>query len=294
MELHQLQIFCTAAQTLNFTKAAAKLGYAQSNITSQIKHLERELNIKLFERFGRGIQLTSEGKRFLHNAEIILTQCERAKEEFSPNVVRGILTIGSAETLCVYRLPQILLEYRKKYPLVEIRVQTENYHHLIELIRNNVIDVALTLTDKIEHPDMAINTLYREPMVIVTHPLHKLAHKKIVTPIDLSNECLIISEAGGGYRPIFLSMLHDYHVMPGAVMELSSVGAMKECTACGLGYTILPKIAVQDELDRDKLTALNWHGPHFNVKTQLIYHQKKWLSPIIQAFLELCKHMGEN
>jgi DNA-binding transcriptional LysR family regulator len=124
--------------------------------------------------------------------------------------------------------------------------------------------------------------------------LHALAHKAIVNPNDLSNECLIISEEGGGYRSMFLSILHEYKIIPGTVMELSSVGAIKECTACGLGYTILPKIAVQDELDRGKLTEINWNGPHLKVKTQLIYHRKKWISPAIQAFLKLCEHMGEN
>ena len=64
MELRQLKIFCAAAQTLNFTKAALKLGYAQSNITNQIKQLEEELNIKLFDRLGRGIQLTTDGETF--------------------------------------------------------------------------------------------------------------------------------------------------------------------------------------------------------------------------------------
>jgi DNA-binding transcriptional LysR family regulator len=74
-------------------------------------------------------------------------------------------------------------------------------------------------------------------------------------------------------------------------MELSSVGAIKECAICGLGIAILPKIVVKDELAREKLIELDWAGPHFDVKTQLIYHHEKWLTPAMGAFLELCGSM---
>jgi DNA-binding transcriptional LysR family regulator len=288
MELRQLQIFCVAAQTLNFTKAGLQLGYAQSNITGQIHQLEKELQIKLFERLGRGIQLTSEGRNFLQNAKNILQLCEKAKEELSPQVFRGILNIGAAETLCVYRLPQILTEYRNRYPLVEIRVQTESCESLYEQIRRNQIDIALVLTDKIKVPDMMVQTLHDETMTMVASPLHKLAKKKQIKPNDFSDECLIITSPGCGYRPLILSVFKKFGVKPGSIMELSSIGAIKECTSCGLGIAILPKIAVRDELTREKLIELDWLGPAFDVKTQLIYHHEKWLTPAIQAFIELC------
>ncbi len=288
MELRQLQIFCTAAQTLNFTKTGVKLGYAQSNITGQIRQLEEELQVKLFERLGRGIQLTSEGKKFWENASHILDLCERAKGEFSPDVFRGILSIGAAETLCVYRLPQILTHYRKLCPFVEIRVQTDSCENFIELIKANHIDIALVLTDKITAPELTVRTLHEETLIMVASPLHPLAHKHRIEPQDFAKECIILTSPGCGYRPLILSMFKEHGVKPGSIMELSSVGAIKQCTICGLGVTFLPRIAVNDDLASGKLVELDWAGPGFDVKTQLIYHQEKWLSPPMQAFLELC------
>lgn len=288
MELRQLQIFYAAAQTLNFTKAGLKLGYAQSNITGQIRQLEEELQVKLFERLGRGIQLTSEGQSFLKNAEQILQLCQIAKEEFSPQVFRGTISIGAAETLCVCRLPQILTEYHKLYPLVEIRVQTESCENLFSSIKANTIDAALVLTDKVKSPEMVVQTLHNETMTIVTSPLHKLAQQKKIKPQDFSGECLILTSPGCGYRPLILSIFKNYNVKPGSIMEFSSVGAIKECTICGLGAAILPKIAVKDELERGKLVELDWDGPLLDVKTQLIYHHEKWITPALRAFLELC------
>lgn len=293
MELRQLLIFCTAARTLNFTKAGLKLGYAQSNITGQIRQLEEELQIKLFDRLGRGIQLTTVGKKFLQNAEEILQLCDRAKEELSPQMYRGTLNIGAAETLCVYRLPKILTEYRKQYPLVEIQVQTESCKNLFKLIRDNDIDVALVLTDKITSPDMMVQTLHEESMTMVANPLHHLANKKNLKPHDVSGECLILTSPGCGYRHLILSVFKECDVKLASIMELSSVGAIKECTICGLGIAILPKIAVKDELVRGKLIELDWVGPSLEVRTQLIYHHEKWLTPAMKAFLELCTTMKQ-
>lgn len=288
MELRQLQIFCAAAQTLNFTKAGLKLGYAQSNVTGQIRQLEDDLQIKLFDRLGRGIQLTTEGKNFLQNAEKILQLCDRAKEEFSPQIYRGTINIGAAETLCVYRLPQLLTTYHKLYPLVEIRVHTESCEKLSELIKVNDIDVALVLTDEITSPDLVVQTLHEESMTMVVSPLHNLADKKKIKPRDFFAENFILTSPGCGYRPLILTMLKKYNVKTGSIMELSSVGAIKECTICGLGISILPRISVKDELERRKLVELDWTGPAFTVKTQLIYHHEKWITPALRAFLELC------
>jgi DNA-binding transcriptional LysR family regulator len=291
MELRQLQIFSTAAQTLNFTKAGTKLGYAQSNITSQIRQLEEELQVKLFERLGRGIQLTNEGKRFLENANQILALCEKAKGEFSLEVFRGILSIGAAETLCVYWLPQILSQYRRLYPLVEIRVQTDSCDNFIEAIKANRIDIAMVLTDKIKTPELIVQALHEDILTMVASPLHPLAQKGAINPHDLTEECLILTLPGCGYRPLILAMLKKQNVKPGSIMELSSVGAIKQCTICGLGVAILPKISIKDDLSTGRLVELNWTGPKLEVKTQLIYHQEKWITPPMEMFLDLCGAM---
>ncbi|SDE86636.1 LysR family transcriptional regulator [Sporomusa acidovorans] len=288
MEIRQLLIFVTAAQTLNFTKAAVQLGYTQANITNQIHQLEEELRVKLFERLGKGIRLTNAGRQFQNHAEAILEQCTRAKEELSPNIVKGVLKIGAAETLCVHRLPKILSEYRRRYPQVEIMVQTDSCAQLCYLLRDNCIDIGLALTNTIQQADMVVKTLYEESMAVVASPQHPLAKKQLVKPADLSGECFILTTEGCGYRPIVLAALAAHQVRPGSIMELSSVGAIKECTACGLGITILPEVAVHADLLQNKLTKISWQGTPSDVKTQLLFHKNKWLSPAIEAFLELC------
>ena len=288
MELNQLQIFCVAAETLNFTKAGSQMGYAQSNITGQIRQLEDSLQVKLFERLGRKIQLTSEGVKFLEYARSILQLCDKAKEEFSPTVFRGILNIGAAETVCVHRLPKILTEYRKLHPLVEIHVHSGICETFFDDIKTNRIDFALMLTDKIKSADMVVHTLCDENLILVADPFHPLTEKKNISPHDITEECLITTLPGCGYRPLIRAMLREQQVKPKSVMELTSVGAIKECTSCGLGVSFLPKVSVKRELEAGKLVELNWTGPTIDVKTQLVYHQEKWLTAPMRAFLHLC------
>jgi DNA-binding transcriptional LysR family regulator len=88
-------------------------------------------------------------------------------------------------------------------------------------------------------------------------------------------------------------MLKQYNVKLASLMELSSIGAIKECTICGLGVTLLPKIAAKEEIAQGKLVELPWAGPAFDVKTKLIYHHEKWLTPALQAFLELCSSLNK-
>lgn len=289
MEFRQLQIFCAAAQLLNFTRAGQTLGYAQSNVTAQIGQLEKELKVKLFERMGRSVQLTADGKTFFKSAQNILTLCESSKAEFLHSGMRGSISLGAAETVCIYRLPEILTEYRSLYPQVELRVQTESCEHFYDFIKNGTVDLALVLTDKVRSPEMKSLTLHQEPMTIVAGPVHPLAKSADLSPGDFAGACLILTLPGCGYRPLVLAALEKHRIHPGSLMELSSVGAIKQCVACGLGIAILPRIAVQEDLDRGKLVELRWSKLKLNVKTQLIHHRDKWLSPAMNAFLELCR-----
>ena len=292
MELRQLKIFCEAAKTLNFTKAAENLGYAQSNITSQIRLLENELGIKLFERLGRGIKITNEGTVFYNDAKHIIDLCTQAKKRFAPTRYYGNLNIGAAETICVYYLPKILTKYKKLYPQVEIRILTDSCEFFYEYIRANAIDIAMVLTDEIMTADMITEKLCNEEMVLVASPSHPFSQLKKPTWHDLNEENLIITLPGCGYRPLILAMLKDNNIVPGSTIELSSVASIRHCTMAGLGISILPRVAVRDDLAHKKLKEIKLPTQDLAIKSLLVYHNKKWISPAMQAFLDLCHEIN--
>lgn len=292
MDLKQLNSFLMICKLQSFTQAADALGYAQSTITTQIKLLESELEVRLFERIGKSVTLTQEGKKLLPYAKQMLKLSDEIKSVISNDTdPSGVLTIGAAESLCILRLPEILKEYRKLYPKVEVSLKFGNCTEFRYFLRDNVIDVAFSLGTRIEGSDFITEVVFEEQMLLLAAPPHHLIEEKSIKPQDIENEPLILTELGCSYRAVFENILSSHNIKPNVILETGSVQAIKQFTMSGLGITLLPKVAVEEEIAKGRLVALNWEGPDFGIVSQVLYHKDKWLSPALKAFLKLAKGM---
>lgn len=292
MDLRQLKAFLTIGKLQSFTAAANSLGYAQSTVTTQIKLLEEELGVRLFERIGKHVTLTHEGKKLLPYAkQMIKLSNDIQNVVFNEEKPSGTLTIGAAESLCVIRLPEILKEYRRLYPDVEVSLKFGSCADFREYLRDNIIDVAFSLGRKIDSDDFISYLEFDEEMLLLAYPGHHLLKKKEIYPKDLENESLILTETGCSYRAAFENILREDNVKANLVLETGSVQAIKQFTMSGLGITLLPKVAVKDEVESGKLIPLNWKGKEFGIISQIIYHKDKWKSKALEAFLELSKRI---
>lgn len=204
MDFKQLNAFLMISRLQSFTKAADNLGYAQSSITTQIKLLESELGVKLFERIGKNITLTHEGKKLLPYAKQILKLSSDVKNAvLNTDVPSGTLTIGAAESLCVLRLPEILKEYKKLYPKVEISLKFGNCAEFKYFLNDNIIDVAFSLGVKINSEEFISEIEISEPMLLLAYPGHPLINKKEVFPKDIESEPLILTEMDVATEPLW-------------------------------------------------------------------------------------------
>ncbi|MCQ2017798.1 LysR family transcriptional regulator [Clostridium butyricum] len=288
MDFKQLNAFLTISKLQSFTKAADALGYAQSTITTQIKLLECELDVKLFERIGKTTTLTHEGKKLLPYAKQILKLSTDIKSTVSnENKPTGTLTIGAAESLCVLRLPEILKEYTHLYPDVDVSLKFGSCADFRHYLSENLIDVAFSLGVKIDSDEFISDVELKEPMLLLAYPGHDLINKKEIFPTDIKDESLILTETGCSYRAAFERILKDNGIKPNITLETGSVQAIKQFTMSGLGITFLPEIAVKDEVKAGKLIPLNWAGPDLNIISQVIYHKDKWISPALKEFISL-------
>lgn len=295
MDFKQLNAFLTISKLQSFTKAADALGYAQSSITTQIKSLESELEVKLFERIGKNVTLTHEGKKLLPYAKQMLKLSNDIKNTvFNKETPSGTLTIGAAESLCVLRLPEILKEYKKLYPEVEVSLKFGSCADFRYFLTDNIIDVAFSLGVKIDSDEFISEVEIPEPMLFLAYPGHPLINKKSILPKDIENEPLILTETGCSYRAALENILTSCDVKPNIAFETGSVQAIKQFTMSGLGITLLPKVAVEDEINNGKLIPLNWAGPEFGVISQVLYHKDKWISPALKEFLKLSRKFMES
>lgn len=295
MELRQLKTFCVIADSGSFTKAAGELGYAQSSITAQIQALEEELGTRLFERLGRNVTLSRAGERLLLYArQITQLSAEAAEAVVEGETAKGTLVIGAPESLCVYRLPAIIEAFRKRYPEVEIAVRVGSYSDFLTWLKNSEIDAAFIIGREVTFPGISTEILIDEPIAILSGKDHPLVQKGSVTPADIQGECLILTERGLVnicYRAAFEDILVQHGIQPKTALEYGSVEAIKKCVINGLGITVLPYVAVAEELKKGELVDLNWQGPDFQIRTQLMVHKNKWRSASLLAFIDLTRKM---
>ncbi len=292
MELKQLMIFQTAAEELNFTRTAEILCFAQSSITAQIKSLEEELGVPLFERLGKRVILSESGHRLKLYADRILSLAEEAKVTVGGNVEpSGTLTICASETQCTYRLPSLLHQFQTRFPKVQLVFRPGIAEaDLGGLLAKGLIDAVLISMIPITSDNLIVELLVPEPIVIVSHPDHFLAHKPEVKPLDLNGQPLLVTEECD-YRRIFEESLTEAGAQPLSKLELGDVEAIKKCVIAGIGIAALPKIAVETEVAQGSMAVLKWVGPDFPIVTQLVWHKDKWMSPALRAFLEVAREI---
>lgn len=293
MELQQLKTFVTIAKVGSFTKAAGLLDYAQSSVSAQVHSLEEELETKLFERMGREVCLTESGERLLVYAEQLLKLAEEAKESITGTTVpKGTLTIGAPESLCIFRLPAVLQEYRRRFPKVKLILKLGICTDIYSWLQKNIIDIGFVLNTPVNTSDFITENLSHESLTLVAANDHHLTHKKYCEPQDIQGENLIlIAEKECCYRMIFESQLAEAGVQPGSVLELGSVETTKKCVISGLGISMLPRMTVEQELTTGQLVNLYWNGPDFNIHSQMIHHKDKWLSPSLSAIKQLAREL---
>lgn len=294
MEIRQLNTFSEVARVGSFTQAAEILNYAQSSVTTQIQLLENELGAKLFERIGKSITLTSDGILLLSYAQRILKLSEEAKCAVgSQNIPKGTLSVGAPESLCVMRLPGIFKEFHERCPGVELIVKLESSIEFRRMLKENIIDVAVWIACTKQEEDFIVDVQFPEPMVLLVSPSHPFTKKEIVTPQDINDQSLILTEKGCTYRAAFENILSEAGIKPRSILETGSIQAIKQLTADGLGISLLPLIAARDDIDNGRLICLNWAGPDFGLTTQVVYHKDKWLSPALRIFLDLVKKIKQ-
>ncbi|MGA2654054.1 MAG: LysR family transcriptional regulator [Terracidiphilus sp.] len=295
MEVRQLQIFRTLAEELNFTRTAEKVHTVQSNVTAQIKALEEELGVPLFDRLGRRVTLTDAGRNFLPFAGQALAAMEQGQRAVQSGVEpSGPLRIGAPESVLTYRLPQVLRAFRRRFPHVELIFRPYNDATLALKLEAGKFDMAIHMSDAIPAQSIRSIRLKMERVLLLAEPGHPLATRPTVKPADLAGQNLLLTEAGCGYREKLDRSLALQNIRPGNITEFSSVEAIKQCVAVGMGLGLLPAIVVTRELRQHQLKALHWAGPSLDIATHILWHKDKWVSPAMAAFIDMVKEKLEE
>ncbi|MDR4938272.1 LysR family transcriptional regulator [Rossellomorea marisflavi] len=278
MELRQLVTFKTIVEKEGFRKAAEELGYAQSSVTTHIKELEAELNQPLFDRLGKRVILTTFGKQFYPYAMKMLNLyteiIERAHMNHEPI---GELTLGASEALTTCRLPQLLFEYKKLYPHVDLSIKSIDHLNVESELQRGIIDLALVLEKNTwSAKDLYIEKIKEEPMVLLTPSKDKGTSKTV-----------LYTERTCAYKSIFDEYIQDNHIDVEGSVDFASVETIKQCVICGLGTSMLPYFTVRKELESCLFNGKILTKEPYTVSTFAAYHKDKWVSPAMESMISL-------
>lgn len=286
MDIRNLTTFQQVYQQKSFTKAAKVLGYTQSAVTMQIKQLEAELKVKLFDRVGKKIQITNEGQRLLTHADEVLRAVENARVDLTSNTVsRGVLRIGILDSVCTTTLPPILRAYHGRYPEVATVIKIGTLDELSAMLNANVIDLLWTFDQDIRIPEWHRAFVYDSSIEIVCSPSHTARYDGIELS-DLAEEPFILTEQSCSYRRIFEEkMLARGHRLD-IFLEIGNTEMIKKLVAADLGLAVLPHFTVAEELMNKKLCVLRINDFHLVMQGQIFHHRSKWISPAIASFMK--------
>ncbi|KRK80921.1 LysR family transcriptional regulator [Companilactobacillus nodensis] len=253
MEIRQLVTFRTIVDTGSYTKTAELLGYTQSAVSAQVKELETELSAKLFDYSHRKLILLDAAKRLLPLTEQLLDDYQAIQKISQTDTLSGTLNIAAPESLTIFKLPQIISEFKKSYSDVQLQITNASCKFNQKKLIDGEADIAFMMWPKINSTSLIDYDLGIQDMVCVVSGNDKTDYNDIGFVNELP---FVINEPDCSYRNQFERTLWSkFHLRPD-IMELWSVEAIKNVVASGIGYSYLPKVVVEKELSDGKLRAI--------------------------------------
>lgn len=282
LNLAHLATFRLVIQRGSFSAAADVLGISQPAVSLQIRQLEHFLRSRLLERTGRGVKATAAGLALLTHGERIEQAVEetlRSLDAFS-HEVSGTVSLGTGATACIHLLPPLLQQLREMYPLLKVGVTTGNTPGVVRAIEENRLDLGL-VTMPVSGRGLEITPILDEEFVCIS-----AQEECEPTPDSLHTLPLIAFESGSGTRALIDGWFQASGLQPEPVMQLGSIEAIKRMVRAGLGYSIVPRMAVEQVADREGLCVLSL-TPVLHRQLAIVMRQDKILSKGISGLIRL-------
>ncbi|OFS09221.1 MULTISPECIES: putrescine utilization regulator PtrR [Hafnia] len=236
MDLTQLRMFCSVAETGSVARAAELLHRVPSNLTTRLRQLEQELGTDLFIREKQRLRLSPMGHNFLNYAKRILALSDEAMSITHAGEPAGNFALGSMESTAATRLPALLAAYHQNFPQVALSLVTGTSGEIIEKVRAGTLSAGLA-DGPINHDELNGCIAFREEMVVIS----SLEHPPITRAKDVADETLFAFRPSCSYRLRFESWFQQDGAVPGAIMEIQSYHAMLACAASGAGIAMIPR-----------------------------------------------------
>jgi DNA-binding transcriptional LysR family regulator len=285
----QMAAFHAVARYGSFSKAGAALFRSQSAVSVQIAKLEASLDKRLFDRTTRHVALTEAGQillRYITQIEGLLQQAAQELADLD-HLERGRLVLCTSDTTACYRLPALLQQYRARHPGIDMVVRNATSPQTIEAVCAHEVDLGIVTLAALK-PELEAMPLFPRHDVLICHPQHALAQRTTVLLKDLEAYPLILLDQQCASRRLIDELCVQARVRLRISMELSSIEVIKRFVRIDAGLSVVPAIAVQEEVQAGGLTTVALHDfqQRAPYKMGVIYKKGRYLSLATRSFLQ--------
>ncbi|MET0497184.1 MAG: LysR family transcriptional regulator [Steroidobacteraceae bacterium] len=284
VSLRQMRVFAMVARHLSFTRAARELHLTQPAVSQQIKLLESQVGLPLFEHVRRSVHLTAAGTELLKYTSQVLELVRTAGEvlESIRGVRRGVLKLGAVST-AKYFVPRLLSAFAPDHPDITVKFAVGNRGEIVRQLATNEVDLVI-----MGRPPRELETIAEpfapHPLGIIAAPDHPLAQRRRLRLKQLANESFLIREEGSGTRATMEHVFRERDASFRTSMEVSSNETIKQAVMAGMGISFLSMHTVGLELQAGKLVALDVVGLPIMRQWYVMHLREKRLSPVAAAF----------
>jgi DNA-binding transcriptional LysR family regulator len=266
LDLRALEIFRAVALEGSVSRAAIKLNRVQSNISTRIKQLERQLGKNLFLRQNRGLTLTADGQLLLSYAERLFQLSLETSEALNGGKPSGVFRIGTMESTAAARLPEILSRYHELYPDVQIELETGTAGALLDGLLSYDIEVAF-IAEPVSFERLSTQPVFEEALVLVAPK----SFPPLANTGEISGRTVVAFEAGCAYRRYLEEWLLASGIVPGHIMAVGSYLAILACVSAGTGYAVVPRSVLDTISTKGQFQQYALPGDLAHIRTMLAW-----------------------
>ena len=292
--LRQLRTFAAVAKHLSFVRAAQELHLTPPAVSMQVKELEAEVGLPLFERVGKTVSLTTTGEYLLSYTRRVIATLKDAEDAIArfKGLQGGQVTVGLVST-AKYFMPSLMARFRDEHPGIEVRMKLGNREQLVALMQRNEVDLAVMGRPPKEWATRA-EPFAMHPHVLVTTPQHPFTTMDSVPAMALQNEGFIVREPGSGTRAAMDEYAAEHHLGLRVVMEMASNETIKQAVMAGMGVSFLSLHTLALELKHGLIATPEVEGLPVMRRWHVANNLSKLLSPAAEAFRYFVLEHGEG
>jgi LysR family hydrogen peroxide-inducible transcriptional activator len=286
MTITQLYYVLAVAEHQNFTKAAEKCFVTQPTLSMQIQKLEDQLDVQIFDRSKKPIELTEIGKKIVLQAKNIVNEADRIQDivDQQKGFIGGEFKLGIIPTIMPTLLPMFLKTFIKRYPKVKLKIEELTTEEIIQRINDGNLDAAIAATP-LQNDNIKERVLYFEPFVAYIPEHHRMHSAEKINVADLEIEDMLLLEDGHCFRDGVINLCKSFkqHEEDKFQLESGSIETLVKLSNEGLGMTLLPYLHTLDIKDKEKSNLHHFNEPAPAREVSIIYNKSELKMQIIEA-----------